>query len=203
VGEQWIESLITVSSKAGVGPAREQQAEEEKLLRRIAASDGGALEELYRLYSGRVLAFLRQLCRDAEIAEDLVQEVFLAVWRKASTFDPARGDVAGWVFTICRHKWIDSRRRRQPTAELDAMEYDPPAPEESRDLRILLDKAMLALSGAERDALRLAYFGGFTYEETALHLGLPLGTLKSRIRVALRKISFEIRESPDDQRFTA
>lgn len=168
-------------------------------MRRIAGSDGDALEELYRLYSGRVLAFLRQLCRDPEVAEDLLQEVFLAVWRKAASFDASRGDVAGWVFTICRNKWIDCRRRRHPTAELDAMDYDPPAPAESRDLRILLDKAMLILSNAEREALRLAYFGGLTYEETALHLGLPLGTLKSRIRIALRKISFEIRESPDEQ----
>jgi RNA polymerase sigma factor (sigma-70 family) len=191
-----------VSSKSGVGPAREEQAGEVHLLRRIAAGDGGALEELYRRYSGRVLAFLRQLCRDSEVAEDLLQEVFLGVWRKAATFDASRGDVAGWLFTICRHKWIDNRRRRHPVAELDAMEFDPPAPEESRDLRILLDKAMLILSTAEREALRLAYFGGLTYEETALHLGLPLGTLKSRIRVALRKISIEIRESPDDQPFT-
>lgn len=177
--------------KPGAGSAAE-----EALLRRIATSDAGALEELYLLYSGRVLGFLRQLCRDAEVAEDLVQEVFLAVWRKASSFDASRGDVAGWLFTICRHKWIDCRRRRRPTAELDAMEYDPPAPAASGDLRILLDKAMRILSDAEREALRLAYFGGLTYEETALHLALPLGTLKSRIRVALKKIAVEIRKEP-------
>lgn len=187
---QWVESGIKVKARAF--EVREGPAAEEGLLRRIAASDAGALEELYRLYSGRVLSFLRQLSRDAQVAEDLLQEVFLAVWRKAATFDAARGDVAGWLFTICRHKWIDSRRRHQPVAELDAMEYDPPAPGVSRDLRILLDKAMRVLSDAEREALRLAYFGGLTYEETALELALPLGTLKSRIRAALRKIASEI-----------
>lgn len=184
------------------GPAREEQPAEEALLRRIAASDAGALEELYRLYSGRVLYFLRQLCRNSEVAEDLGQEVFLAVWRKASSFDASRGDVATWLFTICRHKWIDSRRRSHPTAELDAMDYDPPAPCGSGDLRILLDEAMRILSAAEREALRLAYYGGLTYEETALRLALPLGTLKSRIRVALKKIALEIREPTDEQRST-
>ena len=185
--------MITQAAAAG-------QAGEEKLLRRIAASDAGALEELYQLYSGRVLSFLRQLCRDSEVAEDLLQDVFLAVWRKAATFDANRGDVAGWLFTICRHKWIDCRRRHRPTAELDAMEYDPPAPSTNRDLRILLDKAMKVLSDAEKEALNLAYFGGLTYEETAIELALPLGTLKSRIRAALKKIASEIREPADDAR---
>lgn len=176
------------------GPAEEQ------LLRRIAARDAGALEELYLLYSGRVFLFLRRLCRDPELAEDLVQEVFLAVWRKASSFDAGRGDLAAWLFTICRHKWVDSRRRHHPTSELDAMDYDPPAPAFSADPRILLDKAMRILTDAEREALTLAYFGGLTYEETALRLALPLGTLKSRIRVALKKIAVEIREGPHDPR---
>lgn len=185
------------------GSGREGLAREEVVLHRIAAGDAVALEELYRLYSGRVLGFLRQLCRDVEVAEDLLQEVFMAVWRKAATFDASRGDVAGWLFTICRHKWIDCRRRRHPVAELDAMEYDPPAPGVSRDLRILLDKAMKVLSDAERQALNLAYFGGLTYEETAIELALPLGTLKSRIRAALRKVASEIQDDSYSNRVNA
>ncbi len=130
VWEQWVESGIKVNARDNSkARTREGPAREEGLLRRIAVSDAVALEELYRLYSGRVLSFLRQLCRDAHVAEDLLQEVFMAVWRKPATFDASRGDVAGWLFTICRHKWIDCRRRRHPVAELDAMEYDPPAAE--------------------------------------------------------------------------
>lgn len=163
------------------------------LLRRIAIGDQQALEQLYRLYAGRILAFLRQLCRNGEVAEDLLQDVFMAVWRKAETFDAGRGDVAGWLFTICRHKWIDTRRRHRPTVELDAMDYDPPAPHFStRELRLDLEQAMSTLSASEREALSMAYFGGLTYEETAARLALPLGTLKSRIRAALKKIAVHI-----------
>lgn len=183
--------------------ALEGQAGEERLLRRIAQQDAAALEELYALFSGRILSYLRQLCRDAELAEDLLQEVFLAIWRKAATFDASRGDVAGWIFTICRHKWIDSKRRKAPTVELDAMVFDPPAPARSHDLPILLGKAMRVLSEPEKEALNLAYFGGLTYEETALQLALPLGTLKSRIRAALKKIALEIEKPPHDAPTTA
>lgn len=164
------------------------------LLRRIAGGDQGALERLYQIYAGRILAFLRQLSRNTEVAEDLVQDVFLAVWRKAATYDAGRGDVAGWLFTICRHKFIDSKRRHHPTVELDAMEYDPPAPSSTRELRLALEQAMGILSENEREALSLAYFGGLTYEETAEQLALPLGTLKSRIRAGLKKIAHHIGE---------
>jgi RNA polymerase sigma-70 factor (ECF subfamily) len=162
------------------------------LLRRIAAGDQQALEQLYHLYAGRILSFLRQLCRNGEVAEDLLQDVFMAVWRKAATFDAGRGDVAGWLFTICRHKWIDSRRRHHPTVELDAMDYDPPAPHSTRELRLALEQAMSTLGASEREALSMAYFGGLTYEETAARLALPLGTLKSRIRAGLKKIAAHI-----------
>lgn len=178
-----------------LGPPISSGASDELVLRRIAGGDARALEELYGLYAGRVLAMLRQLARDATTAEDLVQEVFLAVWRKAATFDSSRGDVAGWLFTICRHKFIDFRRRHNPTVELDAMVMEPVAPSPPRDLRIMLEKAMADLSTGEREALTLAYFGGLTYEETAERLGLPLGTLKSRIRAGLRKIALKIGEN--------
>ena len=193
---QCVEFRTDVSFQAGWVPPPDERQVAERLLRRIAERDPAALEDFYRLSSARALGFLRQLCKSSEQAEDLLQEVFLAVWRKAASYDPSRGDAMGWLFSICRHKFIDSRRRHHPTAELDGMAFDPPAPAVSHDLPILLDKAMRILSGPEREALRLAYYGGLTYEETALHLALPLGTLKSRIRMALRKIAAEIGEHP-------
>ncbi|MEM9595523.1 MAG: sigma-70 family RNA polymerase sigma factor [Acidobacteriota bacterium] len=192
VDQQTFESATGEPGRLG-GPESD-----EGLLRRIAVGDRDAFHRLYLRYSGRVLAMLRHLCRgDRTPVEDLLQEAFLAIWRKAASYDASRGDAAGWLFTICRNKAIDLHRRRPPTEELDAAEpgsrgADPPTERTpgpiSRDLRISLGQALANLSDGERRALLLAYYGGYTYEEAAHHLAIPLGTLKSRLRSGLGKI---------------
>ncbi len=159
------------------------------LLADIALGDESAFRTFYSRYAGRTLSILKRLCPDAVVAEDLLQETFLAVWRKASTYRADRGDPAGWLYTITRNKVFDHSRRRAPVVPIDTEESSKwPAPSRRSVLGLTLRQALETLKKGEREALETAYFGGFTYQESAEHLSVPLGTLKSRIRTGLRKL---------------
>ncbi len=186
----------TQQTVAAVPPREERrpqrmtpQPSDLELLQRIAAADREAFRLFYDRHAPQILAYVRSLGRSRDASEDVVQEVFLAVWRKAGTYRPERGDVAGWLYTMTRNKVVDQWRRLptgsdQSTEEsLAALSERPEA--ESRVVSISLRKAMAALKLEQRQALELAYFGGLTYEETAERLKLPVGTLKSRIRAGL------------------
>lgn len=160
-----------------------------ELLERVAAADREAFRLFYDRHAPQVLAYVRSLGRSRDASEDVVQEVFLAVWRKAGTYRPERGDVAGWLYTMTRSKVVDLWRKLPTGSDqsseetLAALSERPEA--ESRVVSISLRKAMANLKAEQRQALELAYFGGLTYEETAERLKLPVGTLKSRIRAGL------------------
>lgn len=162
------------------------------LLARIAEGDLEAFQMFYDRYAGRVLAYVRQLSRHREGAEDVVQEVFVAVWRRAASFRPERGDPAGWLYTVTRNKLVDLWRRQGETAvSLDEAKpaSEPAAPAGERgDLRLTMHQALARVAPEQRRAIEMAYFGGFTYEETAQRLDLPVGTLKSRIRSGLKSL---------------
>jgi len=163
------------------------------LLHGIALGDEESFRTFYGRYAGRTLSLLRRICSDATVAEDLLQETFLAVWRKASTYRQDRGDPAGWLFAIIRNKALDRFRRRQPTTPMDAVDSSSwPALDPQWDLSLSLRQALGRLASGEREALEKTYFGGFTYEESAKQLRVPLGTLKSRIRTGLRKLHQEL-----------
>lgn len=170
-----------------------------ELLQRVAVADRDAFRLFYDRHAPQVLAYVRSLGRSREASEDVVQEVFLAVWRKASTYRPERGDVAGWLYTMTRNKVVDLWRKLptgsdQSTEEsLAALSERPEA--ESRVVSISLRKALADLKLEQRQALELAYFGGLTYEETAERLKLPVGTLKSRIRAGLALMRGVLQES--------
>jgi RNA polymerase sigma-70 factor (ECF subfamily) len=162
------------------------------LLARIAEGDLEAFHTFYGRYAGRVLAYVRQLSRNRDGAEDVVQEVFVTVWRRAASFRPDRGDPAGWLYTVTRNKLVDLwRRQGQGVAALDSVqelsETAAPVPEWG-DLRLTMHQALARVAPEQRRAIEMAYFGGFTYEETARRLDLPVGTLKSRIRSGLRSL---------------
>lgn len=160
-----------------------------ELLQGIAIADREAFRRFYDRHAPQVLAYVRSLGRSRDASEDVVQEVFLAVWRKAGTYRPERGDVAGWLYTMTRNKVVDLWRKlptgsdQSSEASLAALSERPEA--DSRVVSISLRKAMAELKAEQRQALELAYFGGLTYEETAEQLKLPVGTLKSRIRAGL------------------
>jgi RNA polymerase sigma-70 factor, ECF subfamily len=159
------------------------------LLERVAAGDLDAFHLFYERYAGRVHAYVQQLSRSREGAEDVVQEVFLAVWRKAASFRPERGDAAGWLYTMTRNKLVDGWRRAGQGAEaVEALDFQrlPAERPEATELLLTVRQALARVAPDQRRAIEMAYFGGLTYEETADRLNLPLGTLKSRIRTGLR-----------------
>lgn len=162
------------------------------LLNRVASGDIEAFQTFYHRYAGRVLAYARQISRRPELAEDVVQEVFVAVWRKAASFQADRGDPCGWLYTITRNKLVDLWRKAgdaAPLINLDDLSLQRlPGPESSGDLLLTMRQALTRVEPDQRTAIEMAYFGGLTYEETAERLKLPVGTLKSRIRSGLKTL---------------
>jgi RNA polymerase sigma-70 factor (ECF subfamily) len=159
------------------------------LLGRIAEGDLESFQAFYGRYAGRVLAYARQLGRNRDAAEDVVQEVFVAVWQRAASYRPDRGDIAGWLYTITRNKMVDLWRRAGDPLELAEIDERRLAEaEEPGDLRLSVRQALTRVAPDQRRAIEMAYFGGLTYEETARRLDLPLGTLKSRIRSGLKSL---------------
>ena len=168
-------------------------AEEAALLARIAAGDAGRpMEELFRRYGSRLYAAGLRLLGDAGLAEELVQESFVRLWRQAPAFDPARGTVAAFLFSIARHAAVDLWRRpsSRPLAAAPgvgpaAAVADPVAPVVDN---VVVERALETLSPAHRQVLALAYGGDLTQAEIARRTGVPLGTVKTRTYHALRAL---------------
>ncbi len=172
-------------------PTRES-APDVALLALIAEGDQQAFRLFYDRYGGKILAYVRRHSRDSGAEEDVVQEIFVQVWRKAATYRPSRGAVAGWLYTITRNRMVDRWRRTSARVQGDESELDRlVASDRGADGQVVdltVRQALSHLTAEQRQAVEMAYFGGLTYEETAERLGLPLGTLKSRIRVALMRM---------------
>lgn len=159
------------------------------MLRRLTGGDPAALGEFYDLYAGLVNGLALRILRDAAEAEDLVQEVFIQVWRQAARYDPGRGSPEAWLCTIARSRALDRLRRRaarreEPGDPPPASASERPRPEEVLAVR----KALEGLSRDQRAALELAYYEGLTQTEIANRLGQPLGTVKTRMRTALMRL---------------
>lgn len=166
------------------------------LLERVArARDRDAFARLFDHFAPRLKAVAMREGADEALAEDLVQDVMLTVWRQAATFDRSRAGAATWLFTVMRNRRIDLfRRGRFVDYGLDELPDRPspdPGPEEEAGLAIDADAlgARLAhLPAEQREVLEKAYFEEKTHSEIAAELGLPLGTVKSRIRLALARL---------------
>ena len=161
---------------------------DEELLAATARGDLDAFHAFYRRHAGRVLAYARRLSGEPALAEDITQEVFTAVWLRAATFRPDRGNAVCWLYTLTRNKFVDHWRRSG--GDIGTETLDEPRHSGSStgggDLRVSLRQALDRIAPEQRRAIEMAYFGGLTYEETADRLSLPVGTLKSRIRLGLR-----------------
>ena len=160
----------------------------------VTAGQLDALQELYDRYRVMAYSIAFRITTDASLAEDVVQDAFLGVWRNASRYVEARGSVKTWVLSIVHHRAVDAVRRRRPTAELPEREDIPPAaltlPDVWQEVSSNLDRAEIAtalatLSDVQREAIELAYWGGLTQQEIAERTGAPLGTVKSRVRLGL------------------
>jgi len=160
----------------------------------VTAGQLDALQELYDRYRVMAYSIALRITSDASLAEDVVQDAFLGVWRNASRYVEGRGSVKTWVLAIVHHRAVDAVRRRRPTTELPEREDIPPpqltVPDIWPDVAAELDRAEIAaalatLSPAQREAIELAYWGGLTQQEIAERTGAPLGTVKSRVRLGL------------------
>ena len=160
----------------------------------VNAGQLDALQELYDRYRVMAYSIALRITSDSSLAEDVVQDAFLGVWRNASRYVEGRGSVKTWVLAIVHHRAVDAVRRRRPTTELPEREDIPPpqltVPDIWPDVAAELDRAEIAaalatLSPAQREAIELAYWGGLTQQEIAERTGAPLGTVKSRVRLGL------------------
>jgi RNA polymerase sigma-70 factor, ECF subfamily len=160
----------------------------------VTAGQLDALQELYDRYRVMAYSIALRITTDASLAEDVVQDAFLGVWRNASRYVEGRGSVKTWLLSIVHHRAVDAVRRRKPTTELPEREDVPPPqltlPDVWQDVAAGLDRteiaaAMATLSDVQREAIELAYWGGLTQQEIAERTGAPLGTVKSRVRLGL------------------
>jgi len=185
------------------GLSEQPRADDAELLRRMSGGDEGALGELYDLWSPRVHALVFRLVRDRDDAEEVVEEVFWQAWRQASRYDPVRGPTASWLLSIARTRALDRvrsrrRRREEPLEEelgdrgagvaATAAAGGPVTEVEWSERRTRVLAALAELPAEQREALELAYFEGLSQTEIADRTEQPLGTVKTRTRLALRKL---------------
>jgi RNA polymerase sigma-70 factor (ECF subfamily) len=166
-------------------------------LERIAGGDHNALAELYDRHARAIYSLALRILKNQADAEDIVQEVLSQAWRQASRYDAARGNVAAWLLTLARSRAIDRLRARRARPDRDA----EPAPADIADRTVSVDLQLLsaeqvarvraaldALPLLQRLAIELAYYEGLTHTEIAERLEQPLGTVKTRIRLAMMKL---------------
>lgn len=174
--------------------ATENKAEWVGHVRRIHEDrDQTAFAELFSHFAPRVKAFLMKSGASETLAEECTQEAMATLWRKAHLFDPSRASVSTWIFTIARNRRIDMlRKQRRP--EPEDLAWGPEQEPDQADVMALqqeseqLGRAIAELPPAQRELIQKAYFGDLSHSEIADQTGLPLGTIKSRIRLALERL---------------
>ena len=199
-------SISGVERRNGVShgeqaPQRETAANEwiERIQRVALNRDSAAFAELFGHFAPRIKAFLMKSGTDEAMAEECAQDVMATVWTKAAQFDPARASVATWVFTIARNRRIDMLRR-QKRPEPEDLPWGPEAEPDQHDALVMqqetekLVQALTQLPEKQRALVDMAYFGDMSHSEIADMTGLPLGTIKSRVRLALERLRHEMHE---------
>lgn len=165
------------------------QQDDEALIARLRAGDEHAMADLYDRYSGIVYGVALRVLRDTSAAEDLLQEVFLQLWRRPQSFNAERGRLAPWLAVIARNRAIDMLRKRPPEDNVDELRIATAVDLEDEAVRrLVVEKVRGVLAGLapeQRRSLEMAFFEGMTHTEIAAKTGEPLGTVKTRIRSAL------------------
>ncbi len=176
------------------------------LVERIVAGDDIALAALYERQAPYVFTLALRVCRDRALAEDVTQEVFVRVWQRADTYDPARASLRTWLGVLTHRRCVDRIRSEEARRRREDRDHRRAAPTEvavDEDvLRTLsseqLTEALATLPDDQRRCLTLAYFEGQTFKEVAVTLGIPEGTAKSRIRLALAKLAEAMTDASTD-----
>jgi RNA polymerase sigma-70 factor, ECF subfamily len=197
----WV--LWAVIGRIGAGETGRTRAEDargdQEAVRRMAARDGDALAELYDRHARALYSFALHIVGENAEAEDVVQEVFSQAWAQAPRYEARRGAVVAWLLTMTRSRAIDRlrARRARPDSEVagESQLRDLIDPSEPQDLGLLIREQVNRLRGAlqglpalQRVVVQMAYFEGLTQSEIAERLGEPLGTVKTRVRLALLKL---------------
>jgi len=165
-----------------------------ELLRRASRGDEAAFADLYDRTSTKVYGLARRVVRDPAQAEEVAQETYLAVWRQAARYDPAQGGPLAWILTIAHRRAVDRVRSAESARErdlrfADGSDYDMVAETVTTSLEAArVRRALASLTEVQREAVLLAYYGGYTYKEVSELLDVPLGTIKTRMRDGLIRL---------------
>lgn len=173
------------------------EVDDASLLRALQSGQQDAIAVLYDRYSGMAYGLAYRITGDATLAEDVVQEAFVSLWKQARRFDPERGQVRSWLMTIVHHRGVDAVRRRSSRGER-ALPDGPeefiasqPRPEELAEWTLdaeAVREAVKQVPEEQRKTIEMAYFMGMTHVEIAARMEVPLGTVKSRLRIGLEKM---------------
>jgi RNA polymerase sigma-70 factor (ECF subfamily) len=188
-----------LAALARLQPAAESQADDVSCLQRIVSGDQAAAEGLYDRHARPLYSLILRILGDEPEAEDVLQEVFAQAFRQASRYDTRRGPVTAWLLTIARSRAIDRLRARRTRVEargagieiiddMPAVQLDAASAMLDEERSRLVREALLGLPLLQRMAIELAYFEGLSHAEIAARLEQPLGTIKTRIRLALLKL---------------
>jgi RNA polymerase sigma-70 factor, ECF subfamily len=194
-GESAPQAEQTGPRAAEPGPAGYEDADLDNLLALVARDDRSAFEAVYARLAGPAYGLVRKVLRDPAQSEEVTQEVLLEVWRTASRFDPGRGSATSWVLTIAHRRAVD--RVRSETAAAERERRIPLGPDpvigvaESVETSLYAEqvrRCMAGLTDLQREAITLAYYGGYTYPQVAKALKVGLATVKSRVRGGLMRL---------------
>jgi len=203
-------SQLEVAPVATAAPVSDGPSDVD-LMTRIQAADPDALSQLYDRYNGIIKALVLRIIHNDTEADDLLQEVFLEIWNQAKNFSAQKGKPLGWMVTLTRRRAIDALRKKQAYARAEERlkaepERQPLAwvqnttVEEiaSGDTRALMAKVISSLPEAQQQVIDLAFFRGMSQREIAAHTNIPLGTVKTRLELGLKKIYDSLKELRDE-----
>jgi RNA polymerase sigma-70 factor (ECF subfamily) len=177
-----------------------ESLDDHQLIRRISEVDKDALEALYVRYRTPVYSLAMYMLKQPALAEEVTQDIFLNIWLKAGSFNSERGQPKGWIMSVAHHKAVDLiRSRRRTIVNTDPADYETldllpdsgastEAQVEQNLERERIMRALATIPEPQREVIMLAYFGGFSQSEMAERLDQPLGTIKTRVRLAMQKL---------------
>lgn len=200
-------SMNTLKHDSEKSMIRTQEPDDVQLMACIKARQQQCLEQLHERYYTLVYSMAKTILRDEKLAEEVAQDIFLVVWQQPQKWNPAKGRLSSWLLTVTRYSAIDRLRyeqRREPTVNAPLenvahlLQRGGKSEEAIRDNIKLVRRLLKQLPDEQQQVIYLAYFQGMTQHDIAEHLSLPLGTVKSRMRLGLRKLRDSWREVHED-----
>lgn len=193
--------LVTKETNSDQENGQAAPVSQNDLLGRVAEGDQQAFSELYDQIAPRVLGLVRRLLKDHAQSEEVTQEVFLEIWQTAKRYDSNKGGAATWILTMAHRRAVDRVRSSQSTRVRDTkigirdLQHEYDSVSESVEIKVeheRVEKALLRLTELQRQAVTLAYYGGYSHSEVAEMLSVPIGTVKTRLRDGMIRLRDEL-----------